>query len=89
MVKRVLSQNLGANWIGNVTLMRRMRGGRTAGRGETLDELQLTRLDWLKVNAPVPVQAILAGGEETLWRLRPVLLLGVADEAEPRRSRSG
>ena len=42
----------------------------------------LTRLDWLKVNAPVEAQAILAGGEETLWRLRPVLLLGAAEEAE-------
>ena len=60
-------------------------GAGAAGEGtETLDELQLTRLDWLKVNAPVEAQAILAGGEETLWRLRPVLLLGVADEAELR-----
>ena len=80
VVKRVLSQNLGANRIGNVTLMRRMLGGPDGREGtETLDELQLTRLDWLKVNAPVEAQAILAGGEQTLWRLRPVLLLGVAD----------
>ena len=62
VVKRVLSQNLGANRIGNVTLMRRMLGGPEGGEGtETLDELQLTRLDWLKVNAPVEAQAI-AGG---------------------------
>ncbi len=63
--------------------MRRMLGGPDGREGtETLDELQLTRLDWLKVNAPVEAQAIVAGGEETLWRLRPVLLLGVTAEAE-------
>ena len=33
VVKRVLSQNLGANRIGNVTLMRRMLGGPGGGRG--------------------------------------------------------
>ena len=33
VVKRVLSQNLGANRIGNVTLMRRMLGGPRVGRG--------------------------------------------------------
>ncbi len=52
VVKRVLSQNLGANRIGNVTVMRRRLGGPGGGEGtETLDELQLARLDWLKVNA--------------------------------------
>ena len=82
VVKQVLSQNLGANRIGNVTLMRRMLGGPEGGAGvETLDELQLARLDWLKVNAPVPAQTILSGGAATLWRLRPLLLLAVEDEA--------
>lgn len=81
VVKRVLSQNLGANRIGNVTLMRRMLVGPGGEGTETLDELQLMRLDWLKVNAGEAVRAIIAGGEATLWRLRPMLLLGVADEA--------
>ena len=83
VVKRVLSQNLGANRIGNVTVMRRMLSGPAGGEGtETLDELRLTRLDWLKVNEPVRAQAILAGAEGTLWQLRPLLLLGAAEEAE-------
>jgi precorrin-6B methylase 2 len=81
VVKRVLGQNLEANRVRNVTLMRRMLAGPGAGEGtETLDELQLARLDWLKVNAGAA--AILAGGEATLWRLRPRLLLSAADEAE-------
>ncbi len=83
VVKRVLSQNLGANRIGNVTVMRQRLAGPGASEGtETLDELQLERLDWLKVNAGEAVQAILVGGEATLWRLRPLLLLGAANEAE-------
>jgi tetratricopeptide (TPR) repeat protein len=83
VVRRVLTQNLGANRIGNVTVMRRRLGGPGGGEGtETLDELQLERLDWLKVNAPEVAQEILAGGEQTLWRLRPRLMLGVATQAE-------
>jgi hypothetical protein len=48
---------------------------------ETLDELQLERLDWLKVNASVAALDVLAGASEMLWRLRPRLFLAAADEA--------
>ncbi len=83
VVKRILQQNLGANRVTNVTLMRRTLDatGEAANRGaETLDELQLERLDWLKVNGSVTALDILAGGAETLWRLRPRLFLAAADE---------
>ena len=47
---------------------------------ETLDELQLERLDWLKVNDGASALDVLEGGTETLWRLRPLLFLAVPDE---------
>jgi precorrin-6B methylase 2 len=82
VVRRVLSQNLGASRIGNVTVMRQGLGGPGEGEGtETLDELQLTRLDWLKVNAGADSGLIVTGAEETLWRLRPRLLLWTANDA--------
>ncbi len=49
---------------------------------ETVDELRLTRLDWLKINAGVSGVAVLDGATDTLWRLRPVLMVGVADSGE-------
>jgi precorrin-6B methylase 2 len=83
VVKRILQQNLGANRITNVTLMRRTLGakGEAADRGsETLDELQLERLDWLKINGSVLALEVLDGGADTLWRLRPLMFLAAADE---------
>jgi precorrin-6B methylase 2 len=80
VVKRILQQNLGANRIGNYTLMRRMLG-RSGEATETLDELRLERLDWLKSNETVSALELLDGAGETLWRLRPRLLLSVPDEA--------
>jgi precorrin-6B methylase 2 len=83
VVKRILQQNLGANRVTNITLMRRTLGatGEAADRGaETLDELQLERLDWLKINGSVSALDVLAGGADTLWRLRPLLFLAAADE---------
>jgi precorrin-6B methylase 2 len=83
VVRRILQQNLGANRVTNITLMRRTLGatGEAADRGaETLDELQLERLDWLKINGSVSALEVLAGGAETLWRLRPLLFLAAQDE---------
>jgi tetratricopeptide (TPR) repeat protein len=84
VVKRILQQNLGANRISNVTLMRRTLGatGEAADpNAETLDELQLERLDWLKIKGSVSALDILDGGADTLWRLRPLLFLAAPDEA--------
>ena len=83
--QRILRQNLAVNGVSNVTVMRRELGSRGEGEGseptsETLDDLQLERLDWLKVNAGVAALDILAGASETLWRLRPLLFLAAADE---------
>jgi precorrin-6B methylase 2 len=85
VLQRILRQNLAANGVRNVTVMRRLLGSRGEADGlestsETLDELQLERLDWLKVNAGVAAKEILAGASETLWRLRPLLFLAASDE---------
>ena len=89
VLQRILRQNLAANGVSNVTVMRRTLGSRGEAEGsegampttETLDELQLERLDWLKVGASVAALDVLAGANETLWRLRPLLFLAAADEA--------
>ena len=83
-----MRQNLAANGVSNVTVMRRTLGSLGEGEGsetamptsETLDELQLERLDWLKVDAGAAALDVLAGASETLWRLRPLLFLAAADE---------
>jgi hypothetical protein len=86
VMQRILRQNLAANRVANVTLMRRVLGseGEAAGAGkgmgtETLDELQLERLDWLKVDEGASALAILDGAADTLWRLRPLLFLAAED----------
>jgi len=88
VLQRILRQNLAANGVSNVTLMRRTLSSRGEGEGseaampttETLDELQLERLDWLKVDASVAALDVLAGASDTLWRLRPLMFLGAEDE---------
>jgi FkbM family methyltransferase len=100
VVQRILRQNLGANRVMNVTLMRRALGRRNAGEvaapagaelaaaagpsspvvTETLDELQLERLDWLKINDGTLAHEVLDGATDTLWRLRPLLFIAAADE---------
>jgi hypothetical protein len=87
VVQRILRQNLGANGIGNVTVMRRALGRSAADTDatdaplrESVDELRLERLDWLKVGDASGV-AVLEGAADTLWRLRPGLFIAAADEA--------
>ena len=83
---RILRQNLAANSIGNVTVMSRALTG--AGDAvsspaedggtpdsETIDQLRLETLDWLKLGSSVLPLAILTGAVDTLWRLRPRLFI--------------
>jgi hypothetical protein len=84
IVQRILRQNLSANRVTNVTVMRRALGRKAEADAvgtETLDELQLERLDWLKINAGVAALDVLEGGQETLWRLRPLLFMTLPDES--------
>ena len=100
LFQQVLRQNLGANGIGNVTLMKRALGGQLlsaanvasdAGNGkgarafaaptmttETIDELRLDTLHWLKINEATDALKVLEGAAESLWRLRPKLFVAAA-----------
>jgi hypothetical protein len=90
VVQRILRQNLAANRVMNVTLMRRALGRRSATEAaaagptavvtETLDELQLERLDWLKINEGALALEVFDGATDTLWRLRPLLFMAAPDE---------
>jgi hypothetical protein len=94
VVRRILQQNLAANRVRNVTVMRRVLGpvgdAEVSGSGaaapaaavtasgpqtETLDDLQLERLDWLKINDRSTASSMFDGAAATLWRLRPRLFL--------------
>jgi len=95
----VLRQNLMANGIRNVTVMRgSLCPHRTAGprvceavtdpkepieatRIETIDELRLEKLDWLKIGEDSEhALSVLAGASETLWRLRPKVFVSATDQ---------
>jgi hypothetical protein len=80
---RMLRQNLAANRAANCTLMRGALGSADgeAAATDTLDDLQLQRLDWLKVSRAALAPAVLDGGAATLWRLRPRMLLDAPDES--------
>lgn len=92
ILRRVLQQNLAMNGAKNVTVMRRKlagpsgadaRNGATPApppSSETVDDLRLRRLDLLKVNSAALGLDIVDGAAETLWRLRPTLLIAAADE---------
>jgi hypothetical protein len=85
--KQILNQNLEVHGIRNATLMRRKIGSiseaestAAAGEGgkpmqETLDDLQLERLDWLKINGAKRALEMLARAEVTIWRLRRRILI--------------
>jgi hypothetical protein len=72
--RRMLEQNLAANGIACATLL-------PAEQGATVDALGLERVDGVKANLPVDAQSLVAGMADTLWRCRPWLLFGVADDA--------
>jgi hypothetical protein len=80
--RQILSQNMTLHKVGWVTLMQRRLGAIAEAqsvdvppREESLDDLQLERLDWLKVNEGGRALEVLEGGEATAWRLRPKLVL--------------
>ncbi|HEX6003421.1 MAG TPA: hypothetical protein VFZ14_05455, partial [Burkholderiales bacterium] len=51
---------------------------------ESIDELRLERVDWLKIDRGERAADVLEGAVETLWRLRPRLHVRVAAEEELR-----
>jgi hypothetical protein len=80
LMRRVLRDNLGANGVRNVTVLQSGVGRGDKAGSPSLDQLQLGRLDWLKANSGTA--DVLAGGDATLWRLRPRLFLSAVDPDE-------
>ena len=82
--QRMLRHNLAANRADNVTVLHSAVGqprGKTEA-AETVDGLRLEQLALLKVGESIDGVALLAGAEETLWRLRPLLFIAAEDETE-------
>ena len=88
---QIARQNLAANRIGNVTLLARALGAdpvaatERSPRGvatDTIDDLRLPRLDWIRLNSGGSAAAILAAGTATLWRLRPWAFVVTESEAD-------
>jgi tetratricopeptide (TPR) repeat protein len=81
LARRILSQNLPANRARNVTIMQTncgRDGGEAPSRSsDTIDNLELDRLDWLKTNDSGDVDFVLKGAERTIWRSRPKLFVNV------------
>ncbi len=99
-IRQLLSQNLAANGVTNVTLptgtLRLVAPSESEEHGpaaiigtrepgeNSIDELEFDRLDWLKTNPGVDSLGLLRGAGETLWRLRPRMLLAAGDEDDLR-----
>jgi len=69
---QILRQNLAVRRLRNVTLLRVAPAG-------TVDDLQLDRLDMLKIAAEATAKDVIDGAAATLWRLRPELFVAVPD----------
>lgn len=80
--RQALMQNLGSNGAINVTLMRRSLEAGSPNERETIDDLALARLDWLKIAPDAEGRSIIAGASDTLWRCRPKLFVGVSSGSE-------
>src|SRR5207245_1462726 len=88
---RILRQNVEANRVARATILQRYLGGRppdaTVGPPiedqltDSLDELGLERLDCLKINRGATATDVLDGAIDSLWRLRPTLLIAIEQDA--------
>jgi hypothetical protein len=85
--RRALQNNLAANHVSNVTLMRQALSAPSTADVtiETLDELRLPRLDLLKISDDADPDAVLRGTTDVLWRLRPWVFISVPDAASLER----
>jgi hypothetical protein len=53
--------------------------GRHGSNSDTIEELRLNRLDWLKIGDDCVPERIIEGAADTLWRLRPRLFCAAPD----------
>jgi len=78
-LRHLLADNLAIHRLPHACVMRRPLG-RPAAEGETVDhdtvdDLQLARLDGLKVDETASAIDVVAGADETLWRCRPWVMM--------------
>jgi hypothetical protein len=78
-LRRILIQNLTANRITTATLLHQLddNGVRLA-----VDDLQLERLDLIKVDGDLDTLELLQGADQTLWQRRPRLFVRTTDSQE-------
>jgi hypothetical protein len=79
----MLRQSAAVNRASNLTVLRRRLAARsTTGETapvDTLDDLGLDRLDLVRIDESADAGAVIEGGQATLWRLRPLVLVASAD----------
>jgi hypothetical protein len=89
-LRRLLRENLSSNGFSNATVMRRSLGGVREGHtapseaasaptSETVDELCLQHLDWLKIGERIDAAEVLGGAADTIWRARPKIFASAPD----------
>jgi tetratricopeptide (TPR) repeat protein/tRNA A58 N-methylase Trm61 len=85
--REILRQNLAANGLRQVTVLADSGDPRPdraliedATGAANIDELDLQRLDCLKVGQASDTIEVLTGATETVWRLRPLLFLSLTGE---------
>jgi hypothetical protein len=85
-LREFLKQNLAATGVRQATIIPRALGGHepvmdTGGRpaSDSVDDLALSSLDWIKLDASGDALAVLEGAEQTLWQRRPSVLIRVGD----------
>jgi hypothetical protein len=85
---RIAGQNLAANRVKNVTLLRRRIGAPLACGSstevavDTVDGLRLSKLDWIRVDGAAGSVGLLRGAQGTLWSLRPWLFIAIRTDDE-------
>jgi FkbM family methyltransferase len=93
IIRRLLRQNVRTNDAKNITIMpgeakvHRLVTDASASSTapappEPIDQLQLDRLDLLKIGVEGAPIDVVGGAADTLWRLRPVLFIAVSGETE-------
>lgn len=81
VARRIVRQNLAANFVQNAAVLNFVLGLDDA-HGESVDGLQLSRLDWLKISGGANALRLLEGAERTLWMLRPSLLADARESSD-------
>jgi len=78
--RRRLAQNFAANAITNATMLIRAISDVPAAGFDTVDELDLERVDGILVGEPGAADRVFRGASATLWRSRPWVLADADDE---------